>query len=68
MLSRRCRASSVERTCVLPFLTTCFGPFTDEAGFIRMTWPVTIQSISIRMAARCCLTDGAASRPWSCST
>ena len=39
--------------------TTCLGPRTACAGLWAMTWPVTSQSKSIRMAARCCLTVGA---------
>ena len=46
------------RTGVLPFLMTYLGPRTAEAGFTASTPPVTIQSNSIRIAARCCLTVG----------
>ena len=67
MLSRSVRASSAERTGVLPFLTTCLGALTEAAGLTGRTWPVTSQSKSIRMAARCCLTEGAASRALSSS-
>ena len=42
-------------------------PRTELAGFDGMTWPTTSQSNSIRSAARCTLTDGAASRLCSCS-
>ena len=35
MLSRSVRASSAERTGVLPFLTTCLGALTEAAGFDR---------------------------------
>ena len=68
MLSSSVLASSAESTCVLPFLTTCFGPLTDAAGFTETTWPVTSQSKSIRIAARCCLTDGSESRSFSSLT
>jgi hypothetical protein len=44
----------------LPRFTTYFGPRTEDAGFIGITWPVTNQSKSIRIAARCCFTVGAA--------
>jgi serine/threonine-protein kinase len=37
------------------------GPRTEAAGLRRMTWPTTSQSNSVRIAARCCLTDSAAS-------
>ena len=56
---RSWRASSAESTGVLPFLTTCLGPLTEAAGLTGTTWPVTSQSKSMRMAARCCLTEGA---------
>ena len=59
MKSRSFRASSPERTGVLPFLTTCFGRRTDAAGLWGTTWPVTSQSKSMRMAARCRFTEGA---------
>ena len=58
MLSRSTRAWSASSTVVLPVLTTCFGPRTAWAGLVATTWPVTSQSNSMRMAARCCLTDG----------
>jgi len=38
----------------------CLGPRTLEAGFMGMTWPTTSQSKSIRIAAKCCFTEGAA--------
>lgn len=34
------------------------GPRTEWAGLVSTTWPVTSQSNSIRIAARCCFTDG----------
>ena len=43
----------------LPFLTMCFGPRTEPAGFTRSTWPVTSQTKSIRTAARWSFTVGA---------
>ena len=39
------------------------GPRTEVAGLVGITWPVTSQSNSRRMAARCCLIVGARSRP-----
>ena len=44
------------------------GLRTALAGFISMTWPTTSQSKSIRMPARCSLTEGAAIRCSSSST
>ena len=44
------------------------GPRTTEAGLLRTTWPTTSQSNSMRTAARCCLTEGAACDVPSCST
>src|ERR1019366_10102707 len=60
MESRRVRAWSALRTGVLPRFTTYFGPRTELAGFVGMTWPVTSQSKSIRIAAKCCFTVGEA--------
>ena len=60
MLSNSWRASSGERIGVRPRLTTCLGPRTTEAGLLLTTWPTTSQSNSMRTAARCCLTLGAA--------
>lgn len=54
MESRSLRASSAVSTGVFPRFTTYFGPRTELAGFILTTWPITSQSKSIRMAARCC--------------
>jgi hypothetical protein len=34
------------------------GPRTEWAGLVSITWPVTSQSKSMRIAARCCLTEG----------
>jgi hypothetical protein len=45
-------------TVVLPAFTTCFGTRTACAGLVATTWPVTSQSNSMRMAARCCFTVG----------
>ena len=56
------------RIGVLPRLTTCSGPRTTEAGLLRTTWPTTSQSNSMRTAARCCLTEGAAWVLPRCST
>jgi hypothetical protein len=56
------RASSCVRIGVLPFLIEYLGPRTGAAGFVATTWPTSSQSNSIRMAARCCLTDGLAKR------
>ena len=50
--------SSADRTEVLPFFTLCLGSRTECAGFGGITCPVTNQSNSMRMAARCCLTVG----------
>ena len=61
MLSKSVLASLAESTGVFPFLTMCFGPRTELAGFPEMTWPVTSQSKSIRIAARCCFFVGATS-------
>ena len=66
--SRSCLVSSAERTGVLPFFTTCFGPRTEEAGLTGTTWPTTSQSKSIRIVARFCFTLGLESLSWSCST
>jgi hypothetical protein len=49
---------------LLPFLTKCLGSRTELAGLTAMTWPTTSQSKSIRMAAKCSLTEGAARRAW----
>ena len=43
------------------------GPRTAEAGFVGTTWPVINQSNSIRTAASCCFTPGAAWVCWSVS-
>ena len=51
----------------LALLDAVLGAATACAGFVGMTWPVTSQSKSMRMAARCCLTDGLASTVPSCS-
>ena len=59
-LSNSARASSGERIGVRPRLTTWLGPRTTDAGLLRTTWPTTSQSNSMRTAARCCLTEGAA--------
>ena len=48
------RASSGVSTGVFPLLMTYLGPRTAEAGFIARMPPTTIQSNSIRIAARCC--------------
>ena len=58
MASSSSRASSGVSTGVLPFLMTYFGPRTAAAGLKGISPPVTIQSNSIRIAARCCLTLG----------
>ena len=65
MESRSVRAWSALRTGVLPRLTTYLGPRTELAGFMGMIWPVTSQSKSMRIAARCCLTVVA--EPGCCS-
>ena len=57
------RACSASSTVVLPVFTTCFGPRTECAGFVATTWPVTSQSNSMRMAARCCFTVGFSNVP-----
>ena len=62
--SRSCLVSSAERMGVFPFFTTCFGPRTEEAGFEGTTWPTTSQSKSIRIVARCCLTEGFERLAW----
>ena len=62
--SRSARAAVADSTGVLPDLTTSRGPRTAAAGFDRTVWPVTSQSKSIRIAARCCLTlDGPSTLP-----
>ena len=43
----------------LALLDDVLGAADRRAGFKGMTWPMTSQSKSIRMAARCCLTVGA---------
>jgi site-specific recombinase XerD len=58
MESSSSRASSGVSTGVLPFLMTYLGPRTADAGFTVRTPPVTSQSNSIRIAAKCCLTVG----------
>ena len=58
MLSSNRRACSASSTVVLPVFTTCFGPRTACAGLVATIWPVTSQSNSMRIAARCCFTDG----------
>ena len=63
MVSISRRHSWPSSTGVLPVFTTCFGPRTAEAGFVGTTWPVISQSNSIRTAASCCFTPGAA---WVC--
>jgi len=68
MLSNSLRASLGERTGVLPLLTMCFGPRTETAGFIGITWPMTSQSKRWRIAERRCLTVGAERWRASCST
>jgi len=45
----------------------CFGPRTAAAGFVGTTWPVTSQLNIMRIAASCCLTDGAETSNWSSS-
>ena len=60
-------ASSEDSTGVTPLLTECRGPRTECAGLTGTTWPVTSQSNSMRMQARCCLTEGADMRRPSCS-
>ncbi len=67
MESSSVRVSAALSTGVLPWRTECFGPRTELAGLVAMTWPTTSQSKSIRMPARCCFTDGAASERCSCS-
>ena len=59
--------ANVYRTAVLPLRTTCFEPRTGAAGFAATIWQTTNQSNRIRMAARCGLTDGFASRLPICS-
>lgn len=59
------RASSSSSTAVLPKRTTWHDPRTEAVGFTGTTWPVTSQSKRCRMAANCCLTLGAISRPYS---
>jgi len=44
-----------------PDVTTCRGPRTEPTGLTGTTWPVTSQSNKWRIAARGCLTLGAAS-------
>ncbi len=50
--SRSARVSAGVSTGVAPFVTTCFGPRTDAAGFTGSTWWTTSQSQSARIAAR----------------
>ena len=63
MESSSSRASAGCSTGVLPVLTTWVGPRTEVAGLVGITWPVTSQSNSRRMAARCCLIVRARYRP-----
>jgi hypothetical protein len=51
MLSNSRRAYLGESTGVLPFFTMCFGPRTEAAGFVGITWPTTSQLKRWRMAA-----------------
>ena len=67
MLSSSALASSEESTGVEPLLTEWRGPRTECAGLVGTTWPVTSQSNSMRMQARCCFTVGAATVPCSSS-
>ena len=60
MLSSSTRASSPKSTGVLPLFTTYVGPRTALAGLDGTICPMTSQSNSIRIAAKCCLTDGGA--------
>ena len=62
IVSRSFLASAGETTGVAPFVTTCFGPRTADAGFTGRIWLTTSQSQSMRIAARCCFTVGA--DPW----
>ena len=59
MLSSSARAGRVEHR-VCPGVTTCRGPRTEPAGLTGTTWPVTGRSNKWRIAARRCLTLGAA--------
>lgn len=49
MLSSSSRACSADNAGVFPVLTACFGPRTELAGFVGMTWPTTRKSKSIRI-------------------
>lgn len=51
----------------LAFTDRVPGPRTGAAGLVATSWPTTSQSTSMRIVARCCLTDGLASRWLSCS-
>ena len=62
LLPSSARASAGSSTGVCPVVTTWRGPRTECAGLIGTTWPVTSQSNRWRIAARRCLTEGAASR------
>ena len=42
-------------------MTTCLGPRTELAGLKSRMPPLVSQSKHMRMAAKCCLTEGAAS-------
>ena len=61
-------AYSEESTGVTPLLTEWRGPRTECAGFDGITWPVTSQSNSTRIQARCCLTEGGDISLERCST
>jgi len=56
---RKALVSSDDITVAAPLMTEWRGPRTACAGLAGITWPVTSQSNSIRMQARCCLTVGA---------
>ncbi|HTT77847.1 MAG TPA: hypothetical protein VMF50_17930 [Candidatus Binataceae bacterium] len=56
-----------DSTGVAPLLTERRGPLAECAGFDGITWPVTSQSNSMRMEARCCLIEGGDISLESCS-
>lgn len=51
MPAASCYISSAEKHRVFPFLTLCCGPRMACAGLIAITWTVTSQSNSPRIAA-----------------
>ena len=61
------RASSAVSAGVLPRLHDVFRPAHRGRRVHRHTWPITSQSNSIRIAARCCFTVGAARLRCNCS-